>query len=64
VDLDGLARDFRLTGAEIKNAALHAAYLAADRGEPIGAAVLYQAVRREFQKMGRVPPEPAPEPGR
>jgi len=64
LDFDALARDFRLTGAEIKNAALHAAYLAADSGEPIGTAVLHRAIRREFQKMGRVPPEPAPDGGR
>ncbi|MEV6304508.1 ATP-binding protein [Actinoplanes sp. NPDC051861] len=64
LDFGVLARDFRLTGAEIKNAALHAAYLAADRGEPIGAEVLHRAIRREFRKMGRVPPEPVPDGGR
>jgi hypothetical protein len=26
--------------------------------------VLHQAVRREFQKMGRVPPDPSADPGR
>ncbi|HEU4347617.1 MAG TPA: aminotransferase class V-fold PLP-dependent enzyme, partial [Actinoplanes sp.] len=64
VDFAALARDFRLSGAGIRNAAVHAAYLAAARGEPIGAALLHRAVRREFQKMGRVPPDPAPDPGR
>ena len=64
VDVVQLARDFRLSGAGIKNAALHAAYLAAARGEPIGTGVLHRAVRREFQKMGRVPPDPSGDPGR
>jgi len=71
VDLARLARDFRLSGAGIKNAALHAAFLAAAKGANgaaaggtrIGAAQLHQAIRREFQKSGRVPPEPAPDPG-
>ncbi|MFG1817773.1 AAA family ATPase [Kribbella sp. NPDC049174] len=61
LDFAGLARDFRLSGANIRNAALHAAFLAAARGEPIGMAHLNRAIRREFQKMGRVPPDPAAE---
>lgn len=63
VDLAGLARDFRLSGAGIKNAALHAAYLAAAQDRPIEMAIVLQAVRREFQKMGRVPPDPSPDRG-
>ncbi|MEV0825107.1 AAA family ATPase [Nonomuraea rubra] len=63
VDVAALGRDYRLTGAEIRNAALHAAYLAAARGAPIGTDVLHQAARREFQKMGRVPPEPSQDRG-
>jgi len=64
VDVVQLAREFRLSGGGIKNAVLHAAYLAATCGDPIDMAVLRRAVWREFQKMGRVPPDPSGEPGR
>lgn len=57
LDLGALARDHRMTGAEIRNAALHAAFLAAARGEPISAPLVRLAIGREFQKSGRVPPE-------
>ena len=59
VDLDLAARDFRLSGGGIKNAALQAAYLAAGEGAEIGTAHLVAAVHRELRKMGQVPPEPA-----
>jgi hypothetical protein len=57
LDLAGLARDFRLSGANIRNAALRAAFLAAGRREPIGMTHIRQAIDREFQHLGRVPPE-------
>ncbi|WP_406054288.1 ATP-binding protein [Kribbella sp. NBC_00889] len=56
LDVVGLAHDFRLSGANIRNAALHSAFLAAARSESIGTAHVRQAIWREFQKMGRVPP--------
>jgi AAA+ superfamily predicted ATPase len=59
VDLDLIARDFRLSGGSIKNAALQAAYLAAGESTEIGMTHLVAAVHRELRKMGRVPPEPA-----
>ncbi|WP_405066387.1 AAA family ATPase [Kribbella sp. NBC_01510] len=64
VDIAALARDFRLSGAGIKNAVLHAAYLAAAQGRPIERATVLRAIRREFQKMGRLPPEPFADQGR
>ena len=54
VDLDPLARRFRLSGGNIKNVALAAAFLAADDGGPVHMSHLLRAVRREYQKMGKV----------
>ena len=53
VDLDLLAR-LRLTGGNIKNVVYAGAYLAAAEGRPIGTTHLVQAVRREYQKLGRI----------
>ncbi len=52
-DLKLVAKQFKLSGGNIKNIALAAAYLAADNDEAIGMAHLYQAARREYQKMGK-----------
>jgi hypothetical protein len=49
-----------LTGGQIRNAALHAALLAVERGELVGEAVLAEAVSREYQKLGAVSPIAAP----
>jgi len=54
VDLDFLAARLELTGGQIRNIALMAAYLAAARETPIGMAQLIAATRREYQKLGRV----------
>jgi SpoVK/Ycf46/Vps4 family AAA+-type ATPase len=54
VDFTRLAKDFEVSGGEIKNAALAAAYLAADEGVWIGMAHLTRAIRREIVKAGRV----------
>jgi AAA+ superfamily predicted ATPase len=54
LDFDHLARTFRLSGGNIKNIVLGAAYLAASDGAPIGMGHLIQATRREYQKMGKV----------
>jgi MoxR-like ATPase len=63
LDLPGLARDYELTGGGIRNAALAAAFLAATEGQPIGREHVLKAVRREFAKLGSVPPgRPALEP--
>jgi AAA+ superfamily predicted ATPase len=54
VDLDLLAERYRLTGGNIRNIALTAAFLAARDGGVIGMQHLLWATRREFQKMGRL----------
>lgn len=53
VDLDSLARQFKFSGGNIKNVALAAAYLAATDYQTISMKHLLQAVRREYQKMGK-----------
>jgi SpoVK/Ycf46/Vps4 family AAA+-type ATPase len=54
VDLDLLAHQFKLSGGNIKNIALAAAFLAAEDGGAVSMAHLKQATRREYQKMGKV----------
>jgi SpoVK/Ycf46/Vps4 family AAA+-type ATPase len=54
VDLDMLAERYRLTGGNIRNIALTAAFLAARDGGVIGMQHLLWATRREYQKMGRL----------
>jgi SpoVK/Ycf46/Vps4 family AAA+-type ATPase len=54
VDVAFLARQFKLSGGNIKNIALAAAYLAAGDGESVTMTYLLQATRREYQKMGKV----------
>jgi SpoVK/Ycf46/Vps4 family AAA+-type ATPase len=53
VDLDWLARRFRLSGGNIRNIALAAAYLAAQDGGLVTHDHLLTAVRREYHKMGK-----------
>ncbi len=53
VDPDFLGRAVNLTGGGIRNAALHAAYLAAGAGKPINIGHLATAVWRELGKEGR-----------
>jgi SpoVK/Ycf46/Vps4 family AAA+-type ATPase len=54
VDFEQLARRFRLSGANISNIVLGAAYLAAANDVRIGMDHLLAATRREYQKMGKV----------
>ena len=54
VDFRELANLFSFTGAVIKNVAMQAAYLAAERGEEIGVLEIMVAVRREMQKEQRM----------
>ncbi|MCU0541056.1 MAG: AAA family ATPase [Oscillatoriaceae cyanobacterium Prado104] len=54
LNLDFLARRFEITGANIRNIALAAAFLAADDGRAIEMNHLIHAVRREYQKLGRI----------
>lgn len=54
VDLSFMAQQFKLSGGNIKNVALAAAYLAAAVDSPVKMTHLLQATEREYQKMGRV----------
>jgi AAA+ superfamily predicted ATPase len=53
LDFARLARDFKLSGANIKNIALAAAFLASESGGPVNMEHILRAVRREHQKLGR-----------
>jgi hypothetical protein len=52
IDFDQLAR-LNIAGGNIRNIALHAAFLAADAGTPVRMAHLLQAARVEFAKMDK-----------
>ncbi len=54
VDLQLLAERYRLAGGNIRNAVVAAAYLAAADSGVISMAHIHHAVRREYQKMGRL----------
>lgn len=54
LDLEFLAQNFEITGANIRNIALTAAFLAADDGGVIEMVHLIRAMRREYQKMGQI----------
>jgi AAA+ superfamily predicted ATPase len=53
-DLKFMARQFKITGGNIKNVALNAAFLAASNGGMIVMEHLIKATKREFQKTGRL----------
>ncbi|GIJ43226.1 ATPase AAA [Virgisporangium aliadipatigenens] len=54
LDLGFLARQFKVSGGIINNAALGAAFLAAEDGTPITMRHAVLAMKREFQKLGRL----------
>lgn len=55
LELDGLAAEFPdMTGANIRNATLAAAFLAAGANEPLSHELLLRAARSEYRAMGRV----------
>ena len=54
LDVQGLARRFAMSGGYIRNAALRAAFLAADEGSAITAAHLERAARLEYEGMGKL----------
>jgi hypothetical protein len=60
VDVDLLARTYPMAGGSIKNVVLTAAFLAAAAGGTIRAEHLLLGTRREFDKVGKVWPEPLP----
>jgi SpoVK/Ycf46/Vps4 family AAA+-type ATPase len=55
VDLGFLARQFELAGGSIRNAALVAAFLAAEEGGELRMEHFVLATARELQKMGKLP---------
>jgi ATP-dependent 26S proteasome regulatory subunit len=54
LDFAPLARRFKLTGGNIRNVIVAAAYLAAAEDSPVTMRHLLHATRRELQKMGRL----------
>jgi len=54
VDLDFMARQFKVAGGNIRNIILSAAFLAAADGRVISMAHLIHAAKREFQKIGKL----------
>jgi AAA+ superfamily predicted ATPase len=54
VDLPFLARRLEITGGNIRNIILAAAFLAADEGRPISMRHLILGARQEYQKLGKM----------
>ncbi|NVB81029.1 MAG: ATP-binding protein [Kofleriaceae bacterium] len=54
IDFAALAQRFRLSGGYIRNAALRAAFLAAEEGVPFTQGHLERAVRMEFREIGKL----------
>jgi ATP-dependent 26S proteasome regulatory subunit len=54
VELNFLARQFKITGGNIKNIALSAAFLAAENSGAITMEHIIRATKREYQKMGKL----------
>jgi AAA+ superfamily predicted ATPase len=54
LDFEFLAKQFKVTGGIIRNAALGAAFLAADENGPVSMERVVLSLRREFQKLGRL----------
>jgi AAA+ superfamily predicted ATPase len=54
LDLPFLARAFKLSGGNIRNVCLAAAFLAATDDRPVSMADLVRATEREYQKLGRL----------
>ena len=54
LDLDLLARQLEITGGNIRNIALTAAFLAADDGAVVRMSHVALATHREYQKMGKL----------
>jgi len=59
VDLDWFAREFALSGGNIRNAILAAIHLAAAGGSIVTREHVMHATRREYQKLGKNIVDPA-----
>jgi len=55
VDFGFLARHFELSGGNVRNVALAAAFRAADAGRPVAMEDLVVGTARELEKLGRLP---------
>ena len=54
LDLEFISQRFELTGGNVRNIALGAAFLAAENGGVVNMPHILHAMRREYQKMGKV----------
>lgn len=54
IDFDFLARNFQLAGGNIKNIIVNAAFFAAEDSGTINMEHLVRAIKREYQKIGKV----------
>jgi ATP-dependent 26S proteasome regulatory subunit len=54
IDLDFLASRFKISGGNIRNVCVTAAYLAAAEDRPVEMADLVRATEREYRKLGRL----------
>ncbi len=54
IDMEFMARRFKLSGGNIRNIALRASFLAAQDGGKVNMSHLLWATRREFQNMGKL----------
>jgi SpoVK/Ycf46/Vps4 family AAA+-type ATPase len=54
IDYEFLATRFKISGGNIKNVAVNASFLAAENSGKVSMEHLIRAVKREYQKMGRI----------
>ncbi len=54
LDLEMMAKRFEITGGNIRNIALSAAFLAADDSDEVAMYHIIRATQREYQKMGKL----------
>ena len=54
LDLEFMARSFRLAGGNIRNIAVGAAFLAAEAGRAVSMIDLVRETEREYRKLGRL----------
>ena len=54
INLAFMARQFKITGGNIKNIALSAAFLAAEDSDMVAMEHIIRATKREYQKMGKL----------
>ncbi len=54
IDVEFLAGRFKISGGNIRNVCVTAAYLAAADGRPVGMTDLVRATEREYRKLGRL----------